>query len=193
MPNRTPDHFVQRRLPAPFRHVMTAALVAILWVGLLLSASVILKQTTNGMTGNLTLAITAPSDPPMTTQSGSHDQCLRQQIVGTWSNFHHGERTMIVRGDGTATMIVLFRGIKARLFTRRLELEMVWSVQDGCMTRRTVGGTPADKIVVVNRYAGQEVTESILNLTDDQLVLLDTDGTSRHQWQRVAAAPAADH
>ncbi len=108
-----------------------------------------------------------------------------EMIVGVWANFHHGERTMTVRPDGTATMVIELTGFKARLFTPRLELDMVWSVEDGCMNRRNVGGSPPAKVDFVNRTYGDRVAEPILELTADRMVLQDQESNREYEWQRV--------
>jgi len=113
------------------------------------------------------------------------DERFRQLALGTWQDYHHGTRTLTLRSDGTATMVLVLSGIKARLFTRRLQLEIVWSIEDGKMHRRTVGGSPPDKVEYVNRRAGVAVAEPILELTDDEMVLLDQNGSQKYHWRRV--------
>jgi len=110
---------------------------------------------------------------------------LHVLAVGTWQDFYEGKRTLTLRPDGTATMVVELTGLKARLFTRRLELDIVWSIEDGKMRRRTVGGRPADKVAFVNKMAGVAVAEQILELTADRMILLDQNETRRYSWQRV--------
>ena len=82
-------------------------------------------------------------------------------------------------------MVVELKGLEARLFTPRLELDIVWSIKDGKMHRRTVGGRPAGKIDFVNRRAGVAVAELIRELTADRMVLIDQDGSQRYTWRRV--------
>jgi hypothetical protein len=115
----------------------------------------------------------------------SRDENYRRLAAGTWQDFYHGKRTLTLKPDGTATMVVEFSGLKARLFTRRLTLQIVWSIEDGRMHRRTVGGSPADKVEFVNRRAGVQVAEPIVELTDEQMVLLDQDGSRQYRWRRV--------
>jgi len=115
----------------------------------------------------------------------SQDEQLRRLAVGTWRDFYQGKRTMTLREDGTATMVVELSGLKARLFTPRLELDIVWSVEKGRLKRRTVGGTPPDKIAFVNKRAGERVAEPIVELTKDRLLLLDKDGTRKYDWRRL--------
>jgi hypothetical protein len=169
------------------RNAAVATLLAVAWIALLLGASQLLKQFAGSSPGQLTMAVRGTAQP--TAAHVPHNdptERLRGQIVGTWRDHYQGERTMTVRDDGTATMVVVFRGMKARLFTPRLELEMAWSVRNGHMTRRTTGGTPPDKVDFVNRYAGRQVSEKILKLTSRQLILLDQDGSTRYNWQRLA-------
>ena len=117
--------------------------------------------------------------------SVSRDENYQRLAVGTWQDFYHGKRTLTLRPDGTATMVVEFSGLKARLFTRRLQLQIVWSIKDGKMHRRTVGGTPADKVEFVNRRAGVQVAEPVVELSDGRMVLLDQNGSQQYRWRRV--------
>ena len=113
------------------------------------------------------------------------DVQLCRLAVGIWRDNYQGKRTLTLRSDGTATMLVELSGMKARLFTPRLELDIVWSIRNGRMHRRTVGGRPADKIEFVNKRAGVAVAEPVLTLTANQMVLLDKDGSRRYRWQRL--------
>ena len=169
------------------RNAVVATLLAVAWIALLLGASLLLEKFACSAPGQLTMAVPGTAKPAAADRRSDRDQQLRGQIVGTWRDHHQGERTMTVRDDGTATMVVVFRGMKARLFTPRLELEMAWSVRDDHMIRRTTGGTPPDKVEFVNRYAGRQVSEKVLKLTGRQLVLLDQDGSTRYNWRRLVA------
>lgn len=117
--------------------------------------------------------------------TGQSDEQLRRAAVGTWQDFYHGTRTLTLREDGTATMVVEFGGLKARLFTPRLRLDLTWTIENGRMTRRTLGGDPEDKVqFVVDRVGGLAV-ETILDLGAARMLLAEPDGSQRYQWQRV--------
>ncbi|MEE8451696.1 MAG: hypothetical protein V3R99_07265 [Thermoguttaceae bacterium] len=156
------------------------AAVLIGLAALLLAVGLAFSPNRNGRDGSVTLAVGGSAPGKL-----SQDEQLRRAAIGTWQDFHHGKRTMTLREDGTATMVVELTGIKARLFTPRLQLDIVWSVEDGRMKRRTVGGTPADKVAFVNRRAGKQVAEPILELTGNRLRLLDRDGKTKYDWRRV--------
>jgi hypothetical protein len=139
------------------------------------------------------VSLSVPAAPEEPTDQGvtapptlaNPDQQYRELAIGTWQDFYHGKRTLILRPDGTATMIVELSGLKARLFTPRLQLDIVWSIEGGKMHRRTVGGVPADKVEFVNRRAGVAVAEPIVELTPSRMVLRDQNGSPDYHWQRV--------
>ncbi len=133
----------------------------------------------------VTLAVPGSSGQQSASDARAHrDDLLRRLVVGTWQDSYHGKRTLTLRPDGTATMVVELTGIRARLFTPRLELDIVWSIKDGKMHRRTVGGRPADKVEFVNKRAGVAVGERILEVTAKRMILLDQDGSRKYIWHR---------
>ena len=112
------------------------------------------------------------------------DERLRKLALGVWEDDFHGHRTMTLREDGTGTMVVELRGLEATLFASKLTFEMVWSVRDGRMQKRTVGGEPAGRVKLILKMMGDRVDEPILELTEDRLVLLDKDGKTKYNWLR---------
>lgn len=144
------------------------------------SVTLSVRSTTGSTSGNTAAASTGAASA-----ASDRDAALRAKLLGTWRDFHHGQRTMTVRDDGTATMVCQFSGMKARLFTPRLQLEMTWSVENGRMLRRTTGGSPKSKVDFVNSYYGDRVSEPILDVSDTQLLLQDQDGSQRYRWRRV--------
>lgn len=119
-------------------------------------------------------------------EPSSSDEQFRRQILGTWEDDYQGRRTMILRQDGTGTMIVDLKGWKAALYAKRLQFEMVWSIQNGRLRKKTVGGEPAGKVKAILRMTGDQVEQRITELTTEGLVLLDADGSKRYHWRRVA-------
>jgi hypothetical protein len=113
------------------------------------------------------------------------DERLRRLALGTWEDDYQGKRTMTLRNDGTATMVVELSGAKATLFAARLRFDMVWSIKDGHMRKQTLGGEPPRKVQLILKMMGDVVEEKILELGEDTLVLLDEDGKTRYRWRRV--------
>jgi hypothetical protein len=151
---------------------------------LLMCALVAVKVGFSQTRGIVTLAVGDPSSQT-TNAEPSEDQRLRRLAIGTWKDFHHGKRTLTLNEDGTATMVLKLTGMKALMFTPRLQLDIVWSIKDGKMHRRTVGGKPASKVAFVNKQAGVSVAEPIRDLTDKRMILVDKNGSQEYTWRRV--------
>jgi hypothetical protein len=124
-------------------------------------------------------------DPVVGAQTADRDERLRRQVVGTWEDDYQGKRTMTLQEDRTGTMVVELGGWKATLFAARLRFDMAWSVEGGRLQKRTTGGEPADKVAMILKTMGDRAEESILELDDDRLLLLDGDGKTTYHWRRV--------
>jgi hypothetical protein len=130
---------------------------------------------------------TIAGDAPSLTEPASKDAEYSRLLVGTWEDQYQGHRTMTIRPDGTATMVVELHGWKAAVYASRLQFEMIWSVENGKMKKRTTGGEPPGRVKTILKMMGNHVTEPILELTSDGLVLLDQDGKHQYHWSRVKA------
>ena len=119
------------------------------------------------------------------TAQPSADEQISGLIVGTWQDDYQGRRTLTVRPDGTATMLVEFDGWKARMFTPRLRIETTWTIDEGRFNRQTVGGEPADKVEFVKNRVGDRASDKIVKVSADRMVLVDQDGETRYNWRRV--------
>lgn len=125
---------------------------------------------------------TSQSIPP---QSADQDERFRRLVVGTWEDDYQGKRTMTFKEDGTATMVVELQGAKATLFASRLRFDMKWSVDNGRLKKRTIGGEPSLKVRLILNMMGDRVDEPILELSENRLLLLDRDGKTKYDWRRV--------
>src|SRR5689334_2211008 len=90
------------------------------------------------------------------------DPELRRAVVGSWEDDYQGHRTMTIRADGSATMVVQLRGWKAALYASQLRFDMVWSIQGGRLAKRTTGGDPPGKVKTILKMMGDRVDEKIL-------------------------------
>ncbi len=113
------------------------------------------------------------------------DARYRSLVLGTWQDDYQGKRTMTLDTDGTGTMIVELSGWRAALSAARLKFNMVWSVENGRLKKRTVSGEPETRVKLILSTMGDHVDEPILELTEDRLLLLDKDGTTKYDWKRV--------
>ena len=126
---------------------------------------------------SLSLAQLAPDD--------SRDAEFRRQVVGVWEDDYEGHRTMTVRADGTATMVVELHGWKATFYASKLVFEMTWSLEHGRLKKHTTKGEPARRVKAILKLMGDRVDERILELTSQRLLLLDQDGKRQYDWHRV--------
>jgi hypothetical protein len=140
----------------------------------------------------LVAARTAPAQPAAeptsatqpAPQPATQDERYRALVVGTWEDDYQGKRTMTLKEDGTGTMVVELSGMTAKLFAARLQFDMVWSLEDGRLKKRTLGGQPETRVAMILKMMGDRVDEPILELTQDRLLLLDKDGETKYDWRR---------
>jgi hypothetical protein len=116
------------------------------------------------------------------------DERQRRVIVGKWHDEYRGKRHLTVRADGTGTMVVEPDGIGKKLFAARLTFDIEWSIADGRVMMKTLGGEPKSKVQLILKIYGQEADYTILELNDDRLLLLDADGKTRYDWRRPESA-----
>ena len=127
-----------------------------------------------------------------TSPSGARDsdtRCLAK-IVGEWEDDYRGKRHLTVSDDGSGTMVVELDGIGKKLFAARLTFDLEWSVADGRVAMKTLGGEPKSKAQLVLKLYGNEAEYKILELTDDRMLLLDGDGKTKYDWRRPGATAA---
>jgi hypothetical protein len=141
------------------------------------------RSRSRDQTGGPSTAHTSSENEP--TKKQSPDERYRRLAVGVWEDDYRGKRTMTLNEDGTGKMVVELSGMSARLFAARLVFDMVWSIQDGRMRKRTVGGEPRRRVDMILKAMGDRVDERILQLDAERLLLLDQDGTTRYDWRRV--------
>ncbi|MDP6545669.1 MAG: hypothetical protein QGH60_16925 [Phycisphaerae bacterium] len=126
-----------------------------------------------------------PASQPATNPVANNDARFRKLVLGVWADEYKGKRTMTIRPDGTATMIVELDGLTAIMFASKLRFDMVWSIKEGRLKKRTVGGKPAGRVRLILTTMGDRVDEPILELTEKRLLLLDADGKTKYDWRRV--------
>lgn len=113
------------------------------------------------------------------------DEQYRALVVGTWEDDYQGHRTLTIRNDGTATMVVELEGIAAMLYAKRMTFEEEWEIEAGHLRLKTVGGEPENRVNLILETMGDVSEQKILQLTKDRMLLLDADGTAKFDWRRT--------
>jgi hypothetical protein len=118
----------------------------------------------------------------------TEEERTRRKLLGVWEDHYQGKRTMTLNEDGSGTMVVELTGLQAKLFAAKLRFDMTWSLANDKLTKKTIGGEPADKVNLILNTMGNTASDTILELKDDQLLLLDANGKTRYDWRRVENA-----
>jgi hypothetical protein len=117
----------------------------------------------------------------------SADDRFRAAIVGQWEDEYRGKRRLTVRDDGTGLMVVEPDGIGKRLFAAELTFDIEWVLADGRVTMKMLRGEPKAKVQLILKLYGQEAEYTILEMTDERMLLQDPDGKTRYDWRRPAS------
>jgi hypothetical protein len=64
---------------------------------------------------------------------------------------------------------------------------MQWSLTEGRLAKRTVGGRPEGKVRAILAMMGESVEEEIVQLTDARLLVRDMNSQAEFDWRRVKA------
>ena len=123
---------------------------------------------------------------------GSEDDKTRQALLGVWQDEYQGKRTMTLHKDGTGTMLVELKGMTAVLYAAQLRFDMTWSLDGRKLTKKTIGGEPASKVNLILNTMGDTAVDTIVELTEDRLLLLDKDGKTQYDWKRVKTQEKAN-
>jgi hypothetical protein len=115
------------------------------------------------------------------------DEGLRRAILGKWEDDYRGKRHLTVGDDGRGTMVVEPDGLGRALFADQLSFDIEWSIADGRVTMRMLGGKPESKVNLILKLHGREAEYKILNLDDGQMLLQDSDGKTQYDWRRPGA------
>ena len=129
--------------------------------------------------------------PTSTEPAAGSDEAYRQLILGEWEDEYYGKRHLTVKSDGTGTMTVEPSGIGKALFAAKLVFQIEWTIQDGVVSLKTLGGEPKAKANLVLKMYGDKAVYPVIELTESRLHLQDSDGKTRYDWRRPGELPVA--
>lgn len=131
----------------------------------------------------------ADATPPAKSESNAkpetEEEKARRKLLGVWQDDYQGKRTMTLNQDGSGTMLVELSGVQAFLFASKLRFDMKWSLDGKKLAKKTVGGEPADKVNLILNTMGDTAEDTLLEITDNRLLLLDKNGSTKYDWKRV--------
>lgn len=129
----------------------------------------------------------APAGDAPQPAAGSDEQ-YRSRIIGLWEQENHGHRTLDVRADGTALMVVQPEPAWQILFGERLEFDVRWAVRNGRLETTVVAARPGATARAARQMYGDHHVSPILVLNDTLMRLNDEEGEEHTPWHRSAAA-----
>jgi len=115
------------------------------------------------------------------------------QLVGQWKDSFFGTRTLILKADGTARMILDLDLTGRLLYGKRLEFDMEWSVEGAVVTIDILKGTPEKPARSAMNTWGERYVYLLDCVEDHQVEMRDSDGSMNYVLRRVAedtTAPA---
>jgi hypothetical protein len=92
---------------------------------------------------------------------------------------------MTLNEDGSGTMLVELSGVQAFLVASKLRFDMKWTLDAKKLIKKTVAGEPADKVNMILNTMGNTAEDTLLELSEDRLLLLDKDGKTKYDWKRA--------
>ena len=153
---------------------------------ILLAGGIAYWRLTTPLSQNEGIANTTPPvKPEEKAKPETEEEKARRKLLGVWRDEYEGKRTMTLNEDGGGTMLVELSGVQAFLVGPKLRFDMKWSLDGKKLTKKTVGGEPADKVNLILNTMGDTAEDTLLELTDDRLLLLDKNGKTKYDWRRA--------
>ncbi|MEK6257441.1 MAG: hypothetical protein AABP62_02380 [Planctomycetota bacterium] len=128
--------------------------------------------------------VTVPDAQPSTTAFDS------KQLVGCWRDGFCGQRTLTLKADGSATMLLELDFAGRLLYGKTLEFDMCWSLNDSILSFEISAGRPVDAARSAIKLWG-EAFEYRLELVDNERLHGWTSGdTTLYKLRRVESPEA---
>lgn len=114
------------------------------------------------------------------------DAALAARLVGTWQTRSFGSQTLTNFDDGTASLDVELNRLAAIRYGRQMELQLEWTIENGVLSHRVVGGSPQRYVDRLTNDFGDSTDYVVVGITESELVLTEVDDPdSEHRWEAV--------
>lgn len=112
------------------------------------------------------------------------------QLVGQWKDSFFGTRTLVLKPDGTAKMVLDLDFTGRLLYGKRLEFDMIWSVEGAVVTIDVLSGRPEKPAKSAMSTWGDRYVYLLDCVEDHQVEMRDSDGSMSHVLRRVSDDPS---
>ncbi|QDT97969.1 hypothetical protein [Gimesia aquarii] len=124
--------------------------------------------------------------PSASFQGLSTDEILAK-LVGQWEQTKsNSKRILTIKENGAATMVIQPQGIWKTILGNQITIDIEWSLNEGTLTLRTVGGKPENKLEYINQVWGDKFTRKIHSIEDKMFTLRDDEGDVSQKWVRTS-------
>jgi len=129
---------------------------------------------------------TSAEENPQPVVQESTDEKYRKLIVGNWEMDRNGKRFLTVNPDGSAIIDAEISSNWSLLFGKKLKFDIEWSIENGILTMKTIGGEPQGKVDLIVSMYGADRIQPIKILNETTLRLPDDEPEEEdHIWTRV--------
>ena len=109
------------------------------------------------------------------------------RLVGKWEQTKSTSKQILtIEENGKATMLVEPQGLWTAVLGERVTINIEWSLNQGKLTLRTVGGSPENKVDYIKQLWGSEFVREIHTIEDKMFTLRDDSGEVNQKWIRTA-------
>ncbi len=116
---------------------------------------------------------------------------IKLLVTGFWKSNYYGTRYLTIRKDGTATIYYQPNMLAQLVMGGRLTIHYSWDYdpEKTQVLFTATGGFPKKSYEYVMNKWGADQQQTVLDATEQRLLLLDSDDTTKHDWQRIEAIP----
>lgn len=108
------------------------------------------------------------------------------QLIGRWRDSFFGTRTLTLKADGTATMVLDLDFAGRLLYGKRLEFDMKWSLKNGVVTIDILEGRPAAASKSATGAWGSRYQYLLDRVDAEAVEMRSSDGAMNHTLKRLA-------
>ena len=114
-----------------------------------------------------------------------------RRLVGSWRDSFCGQRTLTLKADGSATMLLELDFAGRLLYGKRLEFDMRWSMNKSILTFEIVTGHPVDAARSAMKVWGEKFEYRLTQLDDEQMHGWARDDSTLYKLRREASSDSS--
>jgi len=114
---------------------------------------------------------------------------IQDMVTGFWQSEYYGTRHLTIQADGTATIYYEPSLLAQFVVGKQLTIHYDWKYdpEQKQVVFTVTSGFPAKSFEYVLKKWGKTQRQTVIEASKDELLLLDTDGETKHHWHRIAA------